>query len=208
MCFAAKWYGTRGLIFDAEWQSSHKKMVSHAHRLLSECDAVIHYNGRSFDIPVLNKEFLLAEMSPPPPYRQVDLYRVARSTFRFASNKLDHVSQELGNAGKVRHRGQSLWTGCMNGDPACQKEMERYNKRDVTELEKTYERFLPWIRLHPNHGLYDGGEVCPNCGSEHLQRRGYARTVATVYPRLQCQGCGAWARGTAGQVKPTLRHAA
>ena len=44
-------------------------MIKGIHKLLDECDAVIHYNGSKFDIPTLNKEFLLHGLHPPAPYK-------------------------------------------------------------------------------------------------------------------------------------------
>jgi hypothetical protein len=195
-------------MFDSVHQSGADKMLKSAHKLLCEADAVITYNGKSFDIPTLKAEFLLSGMAPPAPSKQIDLYRVVRAEFRFPSKKLDYIAKRLGHAGKVKHRGMDLWKGCMAGDEKCWTEMERYNRRDVTELEKVYEDVRPWIRLHPNHGLYDGGEVCPNCGGGDLQRRGFARTAVSIYPRMQCKSCGAWAKGAPRAAPQVLRHAA
>jgi hypothetical protein len=171
-------------------------MLKGVHELLAKCDAVIHYNGRKFDIPVLNKEFLLHKMRPPAPFKQIDLYQVMRSSFGFPSKKLEYICKKLGQDGKVKHRGHEMWVGCMNDDPECWAEMERYNKQDVTELELVYNEVRPWIRMHPNTALYDepGIPMCPACGSTHLQRRGWAYTSANKYPRYMCFDCGKWMR--------------
>lgn len=196
LCYAAKWYGSEEVIFDSVKNSGAKKMLKGVHDLLNEADAVIHYNGTSFDVPTLNKEFLVHGMGPPAPYRQIDMYRVVRATFRFASKKLDWVTRELGFEGKVKHKGMEMWTGCMAGDIESWAVMEKYNRQDVTELEKVYERIRPWIRIHPNAGVYDepGLPVCPNCGSGEVQRRGYAITSIGKYGRYQCKPCGKWSR--------------
>jgi len=78
-------------------------MIQAAHDLLSEADAVIHYNGNSFDMPWLHTEFLLAGMPPPEPYKNIDLLLAVRKRFRFVSNKLDYVTQAVGLEGKVHH---------------------------------------------------------------------------------------------------------
>ncbi len=62
MCYAAKWLGDKKMIFDSVKKSGDKKMLAGIHKLLDEADAVIHYNGKRFDIPSLNKEFLLHGM--------------------------------------------------------------------------------------------------------------------------------------------------
>lgn len=206
MCFAWRWYSedkkNSPTQFIAEWTGGrttkrrHEKMVRTAHRLLSEADVVVHYNGTRFDMPTLNREFLKLDLDPPAPYQQVDLLRVAKRQFRFASNRMDHLLRELGIGEKVRHEGHEMWVGCMNGDPERQAAMEEYNLGDVERMEVLYERLLPWITTHPNHALYDNkpGICCPNCGSMKLQRRGYQYAKTQKYQRYQCQDCGSWSR--------------
>jgi len=192
MCWAAKWYGDEKLHFDSVHHSKPKKMLTKIYDMLEEADAVIHYNGTKFDIPTLNKEFLLYGMTPPAPYKQIDLLRTARSQFRFPSNKLDYIAQTLGLGKKVKHIGHDLWVQCMAGNKESWEMMQEYNKQDVVLLEKVYEKLKPWIRNHPNHGVYEGGVCCTNCGSTKYQRRGWAFTNANKYQRYQCRECGSW----------------
>jgi hypothetical protein len=196
MCWAAKWYGQDEIFFDSVHQSKPLAMLKRIHKLISDADAVVHYNGTSYDMPTLNKEFIINEMMPPAPYKQVDLCNVAKKEFRFPSNKLDYIAKALGIGEKTKHEGHELWVGCMNGDSEAWGRMEKYNRNDVVLLEAVYERMRPWIRQHPNHGLYDepGIPVCTNCGGSHLQRRGFARTGVNKYYRYQCQDCGTWVR--------------
>lgn len=198
LCYAARWYGSEEVMFDSIKRSGMRKMLESVHKLLSEADAVITYNGKSFDVPVLNTEFLLHKIRPPAPFKHIDLYRVVGADFRFHSKKLDYISKRLGYEGKVENRGMDLWKDCMAGNDAAWVEMETYNRGDVIVLESVYEDLRPWIRVHPNAGLYDepGLPVCPNCGSGHLQRRGYAHTPVQKYARFQCMGCGKWMRDT------------
>lgn len=196
LCWAAKWLGEDEVFFDSVHKSREKTMLKRIHKLLSEADAVVHYNGSSFDIPTLNKEFLLHGLAPPASYKQIDLLLTARKQFRFTSNKLDYVANVLGVGKKFKHAGFELWVQCMNGDEAAWAEMETYNKQDVYLLEKVYEIFLPWIKGHPNVGLYEGSEehVCPNCGGNHLTKRGFSFTATNQYQRYQCNDCGTWSR--------------
>lgn len=195
LCWAAKFGGDKRVMFDSVHQSTPKQMLKGIHKLLDEADVVTHYNGRKFDVPTLNKEFLLHGMKPPSPYRQIDMLQVARGAFRFQSNKLDFVAQQLGLGKKAAHEGFQLWVKCMAGDEAAWRSMERYNKQDVVLLEKVYFKMQPWIKGHPNHGDHTDNAVCTNCGSKHLQRRGTAVNASGSYPRYQCVDCGAWARG-------------
>lgn len=196
MCWAAKWLGEEEIFFDSIMKSSSRNMLKRIHALLDKADAVVHYNGTKFDIPTLNKEFVLHEMAPPAPYKQIDLLSVARKQFKFPSNKLDYVAGALGLGNKIPNIGHELWIRCMAKDKDAWVSMEEYNKHDVKLLEEVYYRLLPWIKNHPNLSLYtkDEVETCPNCGGYHYQKRGYAYTGASRYQRYQCQDCGTWFR--------------
>jgi hypothetical protein len=195
LCFAAKWLGEKRMYF---YSSRYDKadMVCAAHALLDEADVVMHYNGKRFDIPHLNRLFVEDGLHPPSPYAQIDLLEVVRKRFKFPSNKLAYVAPALGLKGKVKHSGFSLWTRCLAGEDAAWKEMERYNRRDVLLLEELYGVLQPWVPNHPTHTLYDGVHGCPVCGKDTLQRRGLLRTKASVYCRWSCTNCGAWSRST------------
>jgi len=170
-------------------------MLRRIHKLLDQADAVVHYNGSKFDIPTLNKEFLVLGLPPPSPYKEIDLLKTVRQRFKFPSRKLDYVAQQLKVGRKYQHQGHDLWARCMVRDKEAWAEMETYNKQDVMLLEKVYSALVPWIKDHANHSLYAEALVCPNCGSDHHQRRGYAYTKAQKYARYQCQNCGNWFRG-------------
>jgi DNA polymerase elongation subunit (family B) len=201
LCWAAKWLGEDTIYWQRSYGNGGRSrvgMLRAIHKLLDQADALVHYNGTRFDIPTLNKEFLLHGMTRPSPSKEIDLLRVTRNQFKFTSNKLDYVVRALNLGEKVKHRGHELWLGCMNNDPDCWKEMETYNRHDVVILEKLYYRLLPWIKNHANYSVYHSGQVCPNCGSLKYHRRGYATCRTGRYQRFQCQDCGSWYRGTKG----------
>jgi len=208
LCWAAKWLGDKKVMFDSVHYSEERGMVSRIHNLIDECDSVIHYNGTKFDIPTLNKAFLLHNMPPPAPYKQIDLLKTARRQFRFPSNKLDYVAQALGVGSKTRHKGHDLWVGCMNGVDADWKVMEKYNKQDVLLLEKVYNRLLPWIPNHPNVGLYNNitEKACTNCGSVNVQKRGLSHSKVSTYQRYQCSDCGGWSRERLADKDVSRKH--
>jgi DNA polymerase elongation subunit (family B) len=207
LCYAAKWLGEDEVHFDSVHQSKPKAMLKGIHVLLDEADAVVHYNGTKFDIPTLNKEFLLHRYNPPSPYKQIDLLRVVRSNFRFPSNKLDYVSQRLGLGKKHAHEGHDLWVKCMNGDKDAWGRMESYNIQDVVLLESLYSTLLPWIKSHPNHNLYTSDTVCPTCSGHRLQKRGTAVSITGTYQRYQCKDCGSWSQGAKTPKEPVkVKH--
>jgi DNA polymerase elongation subunit (family B) len=194
MCFSAKWHGERDITFDAVWKSGKQDMLKNIHTMMDEADAIVHYNGNNFDIPTLNREFLLHDFAPPSPARQIDLLMIVRRHFRFISNKMDYVCKRLG-LGQKKETTFDLWVGCMDGNKKDEKTMEEYNIHDTVLLERLYDKLRPWIRTHPNHGLFsDDGLVCPNCGGKHYHKRGFMYTHAGKYQRYQCRTCGNWFR--------------
>lgn len=200
LCWSAKWLGEEEIKFDSLFYSSAEKMLNGIHSLLDEADAIIHYNGSRFDIPTLNKEFLLYGFSPPAPYKQIDLLQTARARFRFPSNKLDYIAQALG-LGKKKETSFELWIKCMNNDPEAWRVMEDYNKHDVVLLEKVYMLLRPWVRGHANYSAHLEKLCCPVCASEKYQKRGYNVTASGKYERFQCTGCGKWFQGRKNLLK-------
>ena len=197
--FAAKWYGSDEVIFSSVFHDTKKKMVKKAWDLLNEADVVVHYNGKKFDIPHLNQEFLLAGMPPPVPFRQVDLLTTVRREYNFGHNKLDHVTQALGIGSKVEHEGFELWVACMKNDPDAWERMKAYNIHDVGLTEQLYKRILPWITQHPSHAAINGDMRCTNCGSSDLKKNGFQYTLTGRYQRYRCGSCGAAVRDTKRQ---------
>jgi hypothetical protein len=60
---------------------------------------------------------------------------------------------------------------CISGEPKSLKIMLDYNKGDVLILEENYMRIRPYIKSHPNLGLYicsvgNPESRCPNCGQK------------------------------------------
>lgn len=213
MCWVAKWVGDRGTEFRSVHHDGKAAMVERIWTLLDEADVVMHYNGRRFDVPHIQREFVQHDppLLPPSLYKQIDLLDVVKRQFNFPSYKLEYVAgaKGLDLGGKVSTGGHELWTRCRAGDEAAWNRMRRYNKRDVVLLERLYERLRPWVPSHPNVALYDGKpDGCPSCGSENSERRGFARTSVSAYQRFQCQDCGRWFRGTRRVEHVEVREAA
>lgn len=211
MCYSAKWLGEKQVYFDSVQKSTSQSMLEGIHGLLEDADAVVHYNGNKFDMPTLNKEFLIHKMTPPPAIKQIDLLRVVKSQFRFPSNKLDYVAQRLGLGQKNSHEGHTLWIKCMNGDKKAWKTMEEYNIQDVLLLEKLYKRLLPWIKQPINQALMKDrkGFVCPTCAKPHLISKGLRYTTTGAYQRYQCKACGAYSSDTRSLIPHSqLKHLA
>lgn len=196
ICWAAKWIGKPGVEFRSDFHDGHLEQVRRIHELVDQADIIVGYNSRSFDMKHLNREFLLAGLNPPSPYKQVDLLTEVRRNFKMASNKLNYVSQVLGIGEKTQHSGQALWNACIiDKDPKAWALMRSYNVQDTRLNEQVYNAILPWLK-HPNVALYseEARHTCPTCNSTDLQRRGYSLTAVGKYQRYQCNKCGSWSK--------------
>lgn len=201
LCFAAKWHGEDRIVFHSE-QDGRKPMLEEAWRLLDEADAVCSYNGVKFDLPHLQREFVLNGYGPPSPWHDVDLLKEVRKHFRFMSNRLGYVTEQLGLDRKGDPGGMATWLGCLQGDPDAWKTMARYNRQDVAITADLFDYLRPWLKL-PHAGLFTGNEAaCHACGSTRLTPAGVSRTKTAAYLRFSC-ACGAWNRVLSnGKTRP------
>lgn len=192
LCFGTKWYKKPTKVVDE--RPGRVEMLTELRDQLLEADLVVSWNGAKYDTRMANREFIKAGLTPPAPYKEVDLMRIVKQRFAFASNKLDSVAQELGVGRKVDTGGFDLWRGVMAGDEKSWNKMRKYQKGDVDLLEKLFEVLKPWIKM-PHPVTDRTGLVCRNCGGTHLQSRGVSKTLQGEYPRLQCMTCSTWMRG-------------
>jgi hypothetical protein len=202
ICFAAKWQGTDEVFFFSDYHDGHDLMVAAAWELLNEATAVIHYNGDAHDIKHLNREFLLAGLRPPSPYKNIDLLKIIRQRFKFPSNKLDYVAQRLGVGKKVKHPGYTMWKDAIYGTPeekaAAWALFRVYNIGDIYLTDDVYVEVRPWINSHPVIHVAQDIEVptCYGCGSTNISDEGVDIVGSYIYPRYLCGGCNSWMRGT------------
>ena len=201
LSFAAKWLGEDKIYYEDLSNQHEKDMLIVLHALLDSADIVVAHNGDGFDIPHIQGRFVLHGLQPPSPYKQVDTVKVAKKEFNFPSNSLEYLSNVLDlpikKGGHKKYPGFELWLGVLRNDPEAWAEMKEYNTLDIKTLELLYLKFLPYMRFHPNVGVFeDNGEdhICPKCGSKHVQRRGFAHTNVGRYQRFQCNDCGGWSR--------------
>jgi len=175
-----------------------KRILKGIWELLNEADMTIAHNGDRFDTPRLNTRFIINRMHPPLPYQTIDTLKTIKRQFAFTSNKLDFVNKVLNLERKQKHEGFPMWSKCYIGDEKALKEMEGYNIKDVRILEDTYLRLRPWIKPHPNVGLFildEHASHCPSCGSADLRDEGKLYyTTANAYEQYRCNNCSAVGR--------------
>lgn len=199
MSFAAKWHGEDDIMYHENRKSNDKRIVSEIFKLLDTADIVVAHNGAKFDLPTIIGRGVIHGLKPPSPYHIVDTLRIARKEFRFVSNSLANLANELGLTKKSEHKkypGFELWLACLRNENEAWAEMQHYNIADVVTLEELYKLILPYIKSHPNVGAFDGeGFVCPHCGGTHIQQRGFYHSKAGLtYKRFVCMDCGSWSK--------------
>lgn len=196
ICWAAKWLGDKKVEFKDVTHDGKSAMIQRAWELLDEADAVTHYNGKSFDVPYLQRAFLEEGLTPPSPYQQIDLFHTVKRQFNFPSNKLQYAAEYLLGDTKTKHSGFDLWIKCMEGDETAWKLMKKYNIHDVDLTEKLYYKLQPWIKAHPSEAAFAGEDVCPKCGGTDLGKNGFVFLRTGRYQAFKCKGCGAHSRST------------
>lgn len=200
LTWSAKW------LFDSEIMSDRctgdevidendRRIIEGLWDLLDEADIVVAHNGDKFDIPKCNSRFLSHGMAPPSPYKQIDTKKVAKNQLGESSNKLEALARKFGFEGKIKV-DFDLWKACMGGSNDALADMETYNRQDVSVLEEVYLRLLPYIKSHPNYGIYMdvNHPVCSSCGSAELIPGGYYYTFTGKYRTYQCSRCGSFSR--------------
>ena len=189
ICFAAKWYGEKKVMFHSNQEDTHAAMIKKAWNLFDQADAVIGYNSKNFDCKILNKEFILLGLTPPTPYKHIDLLQTMRQNFKFMSNKLDHISQELGIGKKTSHQGFELWQACMSNDTQAWRLMKKYNINDVKLTEELYNKVKGWLKTTFNFNEHSESMVCPNCGSHNVTKNGTYKSPTRAYQKYVCNDC-------------------
>ena len=183
-----------------------KRITKELWELVNEADILVAHNGNSFDIPKINTRFLLNGLPPTKPFQSIDTKVIAAKQFGFSSNKLDALARYFGFKVKL-DTDFELWDKCLRGDETSLMYMEEYNQHDVVLLEEVYLKLRPWIKNHPNMGLYLEADtpVCGNCGSSELKEDGEYFTQVGRYRVYRC-ACGALSRVRVSNVPKNKRN--
>lgn len=175
-----------------------KSILRKFSRVLNKADVVVYHNGDKFDMKRVRARLLAHGLAPTKPFTAgdtIDTLKVAKKEFGFSSNKLDFIVHNLLGIGQKLRTNKQLWIDCTNGCKEALTRMATYCEQDVVVLRDAYKRLQPFITNHHNMGHYSERPVCPNCGSEHVQKRGFKTTRVSKKQRYQCMDCGAWSEG-------------
>ena len=207
--WAAKWLGSDTIYSEfvtteEALDCDDKRIMFPLWELLEYADIVIAHNGAKFDVPRINTRMLLAGLKPPAPYQVLDTLFYYRKQFGFTSNKLDYLNKKLDIKQKVETGGIQLWKDCSSGSQKALDKMQKYNINDVKILEQNYIKVRPWIKNHPNVGVWaiDDVKKCTNCGSSNLEEiSGTYSTPVNRYVVYRCKDCGAIAGRERSAIK-------
>jgi len=181
--------------------------------LLDKADIVIGHNVERFDVRKLNARFKVNGFTPPMPYQTIDTMVHAKRNMAFAGYSMAYLNGLLEKSGKLKTE-YSLWKRCIGINATKLQQMKalvemlRYNKQDVLALEELYLDLRPWMKSHPNLGLFHDGENvtrCPNCGGTDLDWCGEYTTPMNLYRAFRCK-CGAIGRDRLSSVTKEQRE--
>lgn len=196
LTWAAKWAGSDEIVAarltskEAKAQDD-TRIVQKLADLVRQADVIIAHNGDAFDLRKLNTRLAYHQLAPLGNVKTIDTLKLARSAFKFTSNRLDYLAKTLGVGAKLS-TNFGLWKRAYRGDATALREMDTYCRMDVVVLEKVFDAIRPYVKSLPR--LVDAGQygqrVCPTCGSADLSEDGLHRTNANSYRRFRCDRCG------------------
>jgi len=203
LTWSAKW------LFDSEIYSSRvgeddafnrkdDSIMQDLWRLLNEANMVVAHNGTNFDVRRVNARLAINGYIPPYPYKIIDTMTMSKRQFDFSSFALDYMNS-LFNIGRKEHPGFGVWKAAVEGGQKAEEAlgiMRGYCDNDIRILEELYLQVRPWLKGHPNIGLYIGatGNVCDHCGNDNLDWGGKYFTAAGRFRSFRCGGCGGTGR--------------
>lgn len=182
------------------------RLLNELWRFLDSADIVIAHNGKGFDIPRINTRFVREGLPPTSSYQIIDTLEVSKRFFDFPSNSLKNLAEYLGLTPKIENDGFELWKKSISGDEEALGDLEAYNRGDVVTLEDVYMTLRPYIKPHPNMGLFVEGNVtaCPTCGSINVEENGYYTTPMNIYKEFVCKDCGSRGRSRFAEKRNKL----
>lgn len=194
ICICYKWEEDKDVYY-LHWDKKQcdKKLLEDFIKVANEADELVGHNGDKFDLPWIRTRCLLHRIQMFPNYTTIDTLKIARSKFRFNSNRLDYIGKFLGLGQKI-HTDFDLWKNIMlHNDKEALNKMIDYCIQDVCLLEKVHKELNNHIPAKTHYGVIFGQDrgSCPECGSDQLVKN-LKRVMASGLVKIQykCQICG------------------
>ena len=195
ICISYKWQ-YEDTVHTLDWRMGEKHMLKEFIKVLGDADEAIAHNGDRFDLPFLRTRCLYHGILMFPTYRTLDTLKKTRSSFLFASNKLDYLLKFTEVGQKVEHEGFDMWTKIVEGTPEesdeALKKMIEYCEGDVIGLADFYAVISPFITHNNNFAVLTGGDKwdCPECGSDNVElHHTYTTAMGVIRRQMKCNDC-------------------
>ena len=194
ICICYKWEDDEDVKY-LTWDSrqNDKKLLLEFIKIANQADELVGHNAKKFDLAWVRTRCLFHDIDMFPNYIVIDTLTIARSKFRFNSNKLDYIGKFLKLGEKIGTSYQ-LWTSIiLDKNKESLEEMVKYCQQDVILLEKIYSRLKNHIEPKTHFGVIfkQSKKDCPECGSDDVVIHGFrVSTAGGKYKRLQCRTCG------------------
>jgi len=193
ICICYKWEDDRqvhGLTWDENQDD--KAMLEKFIEIANQADELVGHNGDKFDLAWIRTRCLYHQIQMFPKYVTIDTLKVARSKFRFNSNRLDYIAKYLGIGHKIK-TDFNLWKNIvLHKDQKALNYMVKYCKMDVSLLEQVHKKLSTHIDRKSHYGVIFGQDrgSCPECGSDNLIIS-KKRTTAAGVKKIQykCKTC-------------------
>lgn len=207
LCFGYKWLGSKETTvlrvsdykgwFKRGIGINDKPLLQASLKIMEQADLLVAHYGDKFDRRFLQGRCVMHGLTPPPPTKQRDTWRIARTAFTFSSNRLQALALALGLSEqkyqKTREEWPGWWFGAMAGGEAVIHDMGEYCKQDVRTLEGVYLAIRKYDYPHPR--MFSDRSSCKLCGGP-VQYHGSIPVGQYRYRRFQCSECGTWDRET------------
>lgn len=193
ICICYKWEDEKE-VYGLHWdkKQNDKKMLEEFIKVADQSHEMVGHNGDKFDLAWIRTRCLFHGIDMFPKYTTIDTLKIARSKFRFNSNRLNYIANYLGIGSKIKTEFD-LWKAILlDSDQAAMEKMIKYCKNDVILLEKVFKHLNNHIEPKTHYGVLFGQYrgTCPECGSDDITRNGM-RTTATgvIKVMYKCKTC-------------------
>jgi DNA polymerase elongation subunit (family B) len=193
ICICYKWEDDNDVYY-LQWDKKQcdKKLLQDFINVANTADELVGHNGDKFDLSWIRTRCLFHNIQMFPTYNTIDTLKVARSKFRFNSNRLDYIGKFLG-LGQKNHTNFDLWKDIMlKNDKTAMNTMIDYCIQDVVLLEKVHKALNNHIPANTHYGVIFGQDKgsCPECGSDDLIINN-RRVTASGIKKIQfiCKTC-------------------
>ncbi len=132
--------------------------------------------------------------------RFLGTYRAERLIEKVNFNTLGKLESRVGDAHvlKIKKLGDKeiIKITTSTGTFICDGYPMHNCQQDIYVSEDVYLKLRPYMKSHPNLGLYIGDSVtaCPSCLGKELEVIGTYKTKVSVYEALRCKSCNSISR--------------